>query len=156
MTILCDSSSVRLVSSGKFENSVTVHVQEARDEDMNYDKNIVMMCPGYIWRKLEFRRNLKTEWGLIFLVLFSLYFLASIRDNKKTYAMNIIFLSSDVTSNVVSKISNILCSITDYYIWKRKGINITLIIEMYKKAWVFLSSWHFTLIFNGLKRSWKI
>jgi len=48
LTILCDSSSVRLVSSGKFENSVTVHVQEARDEDMNYDKNIVMMCPGYI------------------------------------------------------------------------------------------------------------
>lgn len=48
LTILCDSSSIRLVSSGRFNNSLAVVVKEASDEDMNYQDNIVMMCPGYM------------------------------------------------------------------------------------------------------------
>lgn len=47
LTILCDSSSVRLVSSGKYDNSVTVLVKEATDTDIDYAKNVIMMCPGF-------------------------------------------------------------------------------------------------------------
>jgi len=47
LTILCDSSSVRLVSSGNYENSVTVAIDEATEEDMDYENNVVMVCPGY-------------------------------------------------------------------------------------------------------------
>ena len=47
LTILCDSSSVRLVSSGKYENSVTVAIDEAMEEDMDYENNVIMVCPDY-------------------------------------------------------------------------------------------------------------
>lgn len=48
LTVLCDSSSVRLVSSGFYENSITVVVKKAEEEDMDYDKNIIMTCPAYL------------------------------------------------------------------------------------------------------------
>ena len=47
LTILCDSSSIRLVSSGMYENVVTVSIKEAGEEDMNYEENIIMLCPGF-------------------------------------------------------------------------------------------------------------
>ena len=47
LTILCDSSSVRLVSSGNYENSVTVAIDDATEEDMDYENNVVMVCPGF-------------------------------------------------------------------------------------------------------------
>jgi len=47
LTILCDSSSVRLVSSGNYDNSVTVAIEEAVEEDMDYENNVIMVCPDY-------------------------------------------------------------------------------------------------------------
>jgi len=47
LTILCDSSSIRLVSSGMYENLVTVSVREAGEEDMNYEENVIMLCPDF-------------------------------------------------------------------------------------------------------------
>jgi len=47
LTILCDSSSIRLVSSGYYENLLTVSVREADEQDMNFEENILMVCPGF-------------------------------------------------------------------------------------------------------------
>ena len=47
LTILCDSASIRLVSSGYYDNSVTIHIKEATERDMDYRDNLVMVCPGY-------------------------------------------------------------------------------------------------------------
>jgi len=48
LTVLCDSSSIRLVSSGYYDNTITVAVRKAEEEDMDYNKNIIMMCPAYL------------------------------------------------------------------------------------------------------------
>jgi len=48
LTVLCGSSTVRLVSSGQFDNSVTVLVKAATDDDLNYDKNMIMTCPEFM------------------------------------------------------------------------------------------------------------
>ena len=48
LTVLCDSSSVRLVSSGLYENSVTVYMREPKAEDLKYTSDVIMICPGYI------------------------------------------------------------------------------------------------------------
>ena len=47
LTILCDSSSIRLISSGSYENSVTITTEEAMENDMDYENNVIMVCPGY-------------------------------------------------------------------------------------------------------------
>ena len=47
LTILCDSSSIRLVSSGMYDNLVTVSVREAVEEDMNFETNMLMVCPNF-------------------------------------------------------------------------------------------------------------
>jgi len=47
MTILCGSSTLRLVSSGEYRNSVTALVQEATIDDLDSTKNIVMTCPQF-------------------------------------------------------------------------------------------------------------
>ena len=48
LTVLCGSSTVRLVSSGSYHNSVVVLVKAATDEDLNYDNNLVMTCPEFL------------------------------------------------------------------------------------------------------------
>jgi len=48
LTVLCGSSTVRLVSSGEFDNSVTVLVKAATDDDLNYEKNMIMTCPEFM------------------------------------------------------------------------------------------------------------
>jgi len=48
LTVLCGSSTVRLVSSGEFDNSVTVLVKAATDDDLNYENNLVMTCPEFL------------------------------------------------------------------------------------------------------------
>lgn len=48
LTVLCGSSTVRLVSSGEFDNSVTVLVKAATDDDLNYENNMIMTCPEFI------------------------------------------------------------------------------------------------------------
>ena len=30
-----------------YENVVTVSIKEAGEEDMNYEENIIMLCPGF-------------------------------------------------------------------------------------------------------------
>jgi len=45
LTVLCGSSTVRLVSSGTFHNSVSVYVKAASDEDLDFDRNMVISCP---------------------------------------------------------------------------------------------------------------
>lgn len=45
LTVMCGSSTVRLVSSGNFENSVTVYVSAATEEDLNENKNFILTCP---------------------------------------------------------------------------------------------------------------
>lgn len=45
LTVLCGSSTVRLVSSGKFHNSVTVFVKAAEEEDLVDGKNTIITCP---------------------------------------------------------------------------------------------------------------
>lgn len=47
LTVLCESSTVRLVSSGNYENSITVFAKEAEEKDLDYEKNIIMICPNY-------------------------------------------------------------------------------------------------------------
>lgn len=47
LTILCGSSTVRLVSSGAYRNSVTFLVEVATDEDLDSSSNIVMTCPHF-------------------------------------------------------------------------------------------------------------
>ena len=48
LTVLCGSSTVRLVSSGDYDNSVVVLVKAATDEDLNYETNLVMTCPEFM------------------------------------------------------------------------------------------------------------
>lgn len=48
LTVLCGSSTVRLVSSGEFDNSVTVLVKAATDDDLNYENNMIMTCPEFM------------------------------------------------------------------------------------------------------------
>jgi len=38
----------RLVSSGEYENSVTVLVKAATDADLDFDSNLVMACPEFM------------------------------------------------------------------------------------------------------------
>jgi len=51
LTVLCGSSTVRLVSSGEYDNSVTVLVKAATDEDLDYNNNLVMTCPEFMGAK---------------------------------------------------------------------------------------------------------
>ena len=39
---------LRLVSSGEYDNSVTVLVKAASDEDLDYNRNLVMTCPEFM------------------------------------------------------------------------------------------------------------
>ena len=48
LTVLCGSSTVRLVSSGDYDNSVIVLVKAATEEDLNYETNLVMTCPEFM------------------------------------------------------------------------------------------------------------
>ncbi|XP_040583823.1 corticotropin-releasing factor-binding protein [Lepeophtheirus salmonis] len=48
LTILCGSTTVRLVSSGRYDNTLTVDVKEAEEEDLNQSTNYIMMCPDYL------------------------------------------------------------------------------------------------------------
>jgi len=48
LTVLCGSSTVRLVSSGEYDNSVTVLVKAATDADLDFDSNLVMACPEFM------------------------------------------------------------------------------------------------------------
>ncbi|XP_023333201.1 corticotropin-releasing factor-binding protein [Eurytemora carolleeae] len=45
LTVLCGSSTVRLVSSGDFENTVSVYVKAASDDDLDFNTNYVITCP---------------------------------------------------------------------------------------------------------------
>jgi len=47
LTVLCGSSTVRLVSSGEYDNAVTVMVKAATDDDLDYEKNMIMTCPEF-------------------------------------------------------------------------------------------------------------
>ena len=47
MIILCDSSTVRLVSSGDYKNSVTVLVRAANEDDLGNKKDVKMICPDF-------------------------------------------------------------------------------------------------------------
>ena len=38
----------RLVSSGEYDNSVTVLVKAATDADLDFDSNLVMACPEFM------------------------------------------------------------------------------------------------------------
>ena len=38
----------RLVSSGEYDNSVTVLVKAASDEDLDFSRNLVMTCPEFM------------------------------------------------------------------------------------------------------------
>ena len=40
--------SLRLVSGGEYDNSVTVLVKAASDEDLDYSRNLVMTCPEFM------------------------------------------------------------------------------------------------------------
>lgn len=48
LTVLCGSSTVRLVSSGLFNNEVSVRVKAAAVEDLNFQQNLVMTCPEFM------------------------------------------------------------------------------------------------------------
>ena len=37
----------RLVSSGEYDNSVTVLVKAATNADLDYDRNLIMTCPEF-------------------------------------------------------------------------------------------------------------
>ena len=39
---------LRLVSSGEYDNSVTVLVKAASDEDLDFSRNLVMTCPEFM------------------------------------------------------------------------------------------------------------
>ena len=43
-----DNIWLRLVSSGEYDNSVTVLVKAASDEDLDYNRNLVMTCPEFM------------------------------------------------------------------------------------------------------------
>ena len=61
LTILCDSSSIRLVSSGMYDNLVTVSVREAVEEDMNFETNMLMVCPNFDWTHCKFQNICKRK-----------------------------------------------------------------------------------------------
>jgi len=48
LTVLCGSSTVRLVSSGNFVNTVTVLVKAATEDDLSFDHNMVITCPEFL------------------------------------------------------------------------------------------------------------
>jgi len=48
LTVLCGSSTVRLVSSGKFNNEVVVLVKAATEEDLDFQRNMVITCPEFM------------------------------------------------------------------------------------------------------------
>lgn len=48
LTVLCGSSTVRLVSSGNFLNTVTVLVKAATEADLSFDQNMVITCPEFL------------------------------------------------------------------------------------------------------------
>ena len=43
--VLCESSTVKLVSSGRFNNEVRIFAKAASADDFNTDDNHVQMCP---------------------------------------------------------------------------------------------------------------
>lgn len=45
LTVMCGSSTVRLVSSGNFENSITVYVSAATEQDLKENNNYILTCP---------------------------------------------------------------------------------------------------------------
>ena len=47
MTAFCSSSTFRLVSSGRFGNSVTVRAKAAEEADVDFN-SLMVMCPGFI------------------------------------------------------------------------------------------------------------
>lgn len=47
LIILCDSSTVRLVSSGDYKNSVTVLVRAANEDDLENQNDVQMVCPDF-------------------------------------------------------------------------------------------------------------
>jgi len=47
MIILCDSSTVRLVSSGDYKNHVTVLVRAAGEDDLENKNDVKMVCPNF-------------------------------------------------------------------------------------------------------------
>ena len=60
MVILCDSSTVRLVSSGDYKNSVTVLVRAANEDDLKNKNDIQMVCPDF-WNVATIRIVLPVE-----------------------------------------------------------------------------------------------
>jgi len=48
LTVLCGSSTVRLVSSGEYINTITVLVKAATEEDLRFEENMVITCPEYM------------------------------------------------------------------------------------------------------------
>jgi len=48
LTILCGSSTLRLVSSGEFRNSVTALVTAATAEDLDANTNTILACPQFL------------------------------------------------------------------------------------------------------------
>ena len=60
MVILCDSSTVRLVSSGDYKNSVTVLVRAANEDDLKNKNDVQMVCPDF-WNVAAIRLVLPIE-----------------------------------------------------------------------------------------------
>ena len=60
MVILCDSSTVRLVSSGDYKNSVTVLVRAADEDDLKNKNDVQMVCPDF-WNVATIRIVLPVE-----------------------------------------------------------------------------------------------
>lgn len=47
LTVLCGSSTVRLVSSGKYDNTLSLFVKAAGEEDLDFESNLVITCPDF-------------------------------------------------------------------------------------------------------------
>ena len=47
MTSFCSSSTFRLVSSGRFDNSVTVRARAASESDIDFN-SLMVMCPDFM------------------------------------------------------------------------------------------------------------
>lgn len=47
ISIMCGSSTMRLVSSGDTHNAVTVFVKAVEEADLDMDKNLLLMCPDF-------------------------------------------------------------------------------------------------------------
>ncbi len=46
MTVLCASSTLRLVSSGLYDNSVTIRARPASEADVADFNSLLVMCPA--------------------------------------------------------------------------------------------------------------